>query len=79
MALTGRSDEAIMVLLSKQGVGKLAKEELQKSRYAVDIVIEIFGVSKVERGVGRFCPALASLSSPIKGVDQPVSNMFLSF
>ena len=81
-----------MVLHGQERVGQVAEELLQQTRHAVDIMIEVLGISEVQRRARRvyhifelaqvfMAPSLArerhhDATKPMQ--DLPVSNMFLS-
>jgi hypothetical protein len=55
IVLFGSSDEAVMVLESKQWVRKITEKLLQQASNTVDVMVKVLGVPKVESRVGRLC------------------------
>lgn len=49
---TGCIDKGIMVFCCQEGIREIAEKLLQEASYTVYVVIEVFGVSKVQSGVG---------------------------
>lgn len=49
--LTGRSNEAVVVLVGEERVREVTQEQLQQAGDAVDIVVEVLGVSEIESWV----------------------------
>jgi hypothetical protein len=50
---TGCADKGVVVFSRQKRIGKISEEQLQKTRYTVHVMVEVFGVPKVQGRVGR--------------------------